>query len=230
VVAALAVALCAPASASGEFAASAMTGNPQGIKLAREVMHAFAHISAYRQSEQHFFQIRFSKNEFYYLYGQAHHAGYAWASERATLAIHRNHVVWWQDALTPSGRHARGVDIVLDRRGSFWAYGAPTHHSCFRGFASGSTLPYRYGGLGYSIGGRMGAPVKGATTDELPYVYRWKVHRTAHETDTIKRASKLVVAGQVSVLRRGGSRAAAFGFTNTYPRRAPRPPTVNLCS
>jgi isocitrate dehydrogenase len=42
-------------------------------------------------------------------------------------------------------------------------------------------------------------------------------------------ATKLVVAGEVKVARHSGSTVLAFGFANSYPRRAPRAPGVNLC-
>jgi hypothetical protein len=75
----------------------------------------------------------------------------------------------------------------------------------------------------------MGAPVKGTTTDQLPYVYRWQAHHTAHEIDTIEKATKLVVSGRVNVTRAGGTSVLAFSFKNTYPQHAPRAPAVNLC-
>jgi hypothetical protein len=223
--------VCAPASASGALTNSPITGNPKGVTLAHEAMRAFAHIPAYDQTEQHFFQIKSDAKtrNFQYMFGVPHHRGYTWASEKATVAVHKNRVVWWLDTLIPTSGHSRWIEIVLNHSGSYWAFGSPRRHSCFRTFATGSTLPYRYGGLGYSIGGRMGAPVKGPTTEQLPYVYRWQAHHTAHETDTIERATKLVVSAGVKITRAGGTSVLAFSFKNTYPQRAPRAPTVNLC-
>lgn len=223
--------LFTPASASAVLAPSPLSGNPQGVKLAREAMMAFRHIPAFAQAEQHFFQIKADRKAgtFSYLFGDRHHAGYAWATEKETVAVHHNRVIWWLDALTPSSGHSSPVELVVNRHGRYWAFGKPGHHTCFTSLTGANTLPYRYGGLGYSIGGRMGAPRYGSTTDTLPYVYRWKMHLTASETDTIERATKLVVAGKVKVTRHSGSTVLAFSFANSYPRRAPRAPGVNLC-
>lgn len=224
-------ALCAPATASAVFAPSPISGNPQGIKLAHQVMKAFGRIPAYRQSEQHFFQIKANRKArtFSYLFGDPHHAGYAWATEKATVALHHNRVVWWLDALTPSSGHSSPVEFVVNRHGHYWAFGTPSNHTCFTKLGSSNSVPYRYGGLGYSIGGRMEEPRQTASTDILPYVYRWKMHLTATETDTIRRSSKLVLAGKIKINRHEGSTVLAFSFANSYPRRAPRAPGVTLC-
>jgi hypothetical protein len=224
-------ALCAPAGAiAGLFAASPITGNPRGIKLAREVMMAFARIPAYRQSEQHFFQIKYEpKHRFAYRFGKAHRPGYVWATERSTVAIHDNRVKWWLDALTPASGNGSPVMIVINKSGRYTTLGTPSHHKCFTKLPRTSALPYHYGGLGYSIGGRMRKPRRRSATVSLPYVYRWELHLRAKETDTIKRATKLVLSGKVNITRHDGSRVLAFDFANSYPRRAPRPPGVNLC-
>jgi hypothetical protein len=223
-------ALCAPAGALGAFTITSITGNPQGIKLAHQVMRAFRRIPAYRQSEEHFFQIEYdSKNTFTYRYGKAHRSGFVWASEKSTLRIHRNRVVWWLDALTPVTGHGSPVMIVVNKSGRYTAFGTPSHHQCFTKLPSTSMLPYSYGGLGYSIGGRMEEPSRGTTTVRLPYVYRWETHLTADETDTIRRSTKLVLSGNVDITRHDGSRVLAFDFTNTYPGRTPGAPGVTLC-
>jgi hypothetical protein len=224
-------ALCAPATALGAFAASSMTGNPQGIKLAHEVMRAFRHIPGYRQSEQHFFQLKYDtkSHTFTYWYGKAPRSGFVWATENSTLRIHDNRVVWWLDALTPVSGHHSPVMIIVNKSGRFTAFGTPSRHSCFTRVPSTSTLPYRYGGLGYSIGGRMGAPQRAADTVLLPYVYRWEVHLTSNETDTISHATKLVLSGKVDITHHDGSPVLSFDFTNSYPRNTPRPPGVKLC-
>ena len=223
--------LCAPASALGAFAAASMTGNRQGIKLAREVMRAFARIPAYRQTEQHFFQIKYEPkmHRFLYRFGEARQPGFTWANERSTVRIRRNHVLWWLDALTPVSGHRSPVIILIDKRGRYTAFGTPSDHSCFTRLPRSSMLPYRSGGLGYSIGGRMGKPQRGPTTEVLPYVYRWQQRLTANETDTIRRASKLVLSGDVNITRQNGSSALLFNFTNYYPQRTPRAPRVTLC-
>jgi hypothetical protein len=229
-IAVVVAALGAPASALGAFAASSISGNPQGIKLAHEVMRAFAHIPAYRQSEQHFFQIKpgSKPHSFKYLFGKAHRSGYVWATDQATVRIHRNRLVWWLDALTPVSGNQSAM-ILVNKNGRYTATGTPAHPSCFTPLPSTSMLPYRYGGLGYSIGGRMGKPQRQPTTDLLPYVYRWERHLTANEKDTIRRATKLVLAGKVDIVQNDGSRVLAFDFTNSYPRSAPRAPRVKLC-
>jgi hypothetical protein len=119
--------------------------------------------------------------------------------------------------------------IVVDKNGRYTAFGTPARHSCFTRLPRTSTLPYRYDGLGYSIGGRMEKPQRGPTTVVLPYVYRWEQHLTATENDTISRATKLVISGQVDITRHDGSRVFAFDFANTYPRSTPPAPTVKLC-
>jgi hypothetical protein len=91
-------------------------------------------------------------------------------------------------------------------------------------------LPYLDGGRGYSIGGRMKKPRRGSRTVLLPYVYRWEQHLTAHERDTIRRTTKLVLSGKVDITHQDGSRAFGFDFANTYPHSAPWAPAVNLCS
>jgi hypothetical protein len=222
------VALAAPAMRAG----SAMSGNPRGIKLAHEVMRAFAHIRVYAQTEEHYFQIKSNRRAgtFYYRFGVPHRPGYYWAREHATVAVDRNHVVWWTDQLTPVGRHQSPMVVVIDKSGRYSAFGTLSHHSCFARIGRGNSLPYRYGGLGYSIGGRMGAPRSGPTTEVLPYLYAWQMHQTAHERDTIKRATKLVLSGTVNVTRSDGKRALAFQFANTYPRRRPPAPKVRVCT
>lgn len=225
-------ALCVPASArGGTFALSPITGNPKGVRLAHEVMRAFTHIPVFRQSEQHFFQVKYEskKHQFAYRFGKAHRPGYVWATENSTVRIHGDRVLWWQDTLTPVSGHRSPVMIVLNRNGRYTAFGTPSHHSCFTKLPRTSMLPYRYNGLGYSIGGRMGKPRRGSSTVALPYVYRWEQHLTAKETDIIRRATKLVLSGKVNITRHDGSRAFAFDFANTYPGSAPPAPAVNIC-
>lgn len=225
-------ALCAPATALGTtFAPSSTTGNPKGVKLAHEVMRAFARIPAFNQSEQHFFQIKYESNthQFAYRFGKALRPGFMWTTEQSTIRIRRDHVLWWQDTLTPVSGHRSPVMIVLNKQGRYTAFGTPAHHSCFTVLPTKSMLPYRYGGLGYSVGGRMGKPQRRSKTEVLPYVYRWEQHLTANETDTIRRATKLVLSGNVDITHHDGSPALAFNFGNSYPRRTPRPPAVNLC-
>jgi len=225
-------ALCAPATAlGGTFAPSPTTGNPKGVKLAHEVMRAFGRIPAFDQSEQHFFQIKYESktHRFAYRFGKTHRAGFMWTTEKATIRIHRDHVLWWQDTLTPVSGHRSPVMIVVNKDGRYTAFGTPAHHSCFTKLPRMSTLPYRYGGLGYSIGGRMGKPQRHSKTVALPYAYRWEQHLTANETDTIWRATKLVLSARVAITHHSGSQALAFSFGNSYPRRTPRPPAVNLC-
>jgi hypothetical protein len=224
-------ALCVPASAlGGTVAISSTTGNPKGVKLAHEVMRAFARIPAFNQSEQHFFQVKYESNKrFAYRFGKTHRAGYVWATEKSTVRIHNNHVLWWRDTLTPVSGNRSPVLIVLNEGGRYTAYGTPAHHSCFTRLPSTSMLPYRYDGRGYSIGGRMKKPQRGSSTVLLPYVYRWEQHLTANERDTIRRTTKLVLSGKVNITRHDGSRAFAFDFANTYPNSAPRAPAVNLC-
>jgi X-X-X-Leu-X-X-Gly heptad repeat protein len=214
-----------------EFHAPApTTGNPQGVKLAHKVMRAFARIPAYRQSEQHFFQLKYGANhQFHYRFGEGHRPGFVWTTEKATVRIHRNHVLWWQDTLKPVSGNRSPVMFVLNKNGRYTAYGTPAHHSCFTKLPRTSMLPYRYGGLGYSIGGRMRKPQRGPTTVLLPYVYRWAQHLTANESDTISRATKLVLSGKVNITRHDGASVLAFDFANTYPSSAPRAPTVKLC-
>lgn len=225
-------ALCAPASAlGGTFAPSPTTGNPKGVKLAHEVMRAFGRIPAFNQSEQHFFQIKYESktHRFAYRFGKARQPGFVWTTEKSTIRIHHNHVLWWQDALTPVSGHRSPVMIVLNKNGRYTAFGTPGHHSCFTRLPSKSMLPYRYGGLGDSIGGRMAKPERHSKTVVLPYAYRWEQHLTANETDTIRRATKLVRSSTVDITHHNGSRALAFNFGNSYPRRTPRAPAVNLC-
>lgn len=221
---------CVLVSAGAAVAAVAMTGNPQGIKLAKRVMRAFAHIPAYGQTEQHYFQIRSSskRGTFSYLFGKAHRRGYVWASESATVALHNNRVLWWRDELRPMSGQDSPVEIVLNRRGRFSAFGGPRHHSCFTSLRRGSTLPYRIGGLGYSIGGRVSRPKYRGPVILLTYVYRWETHETAIETDTIDRSTKLVLSGKVTIYLHT-SRQFAFEFNNTYPKTAPKAPRVKLC-
>ena len=224
--------LSAPATALGRtFISSPTTGNPRGVRLAHEVMRAFRRISAYGQSEQHYFQIKYESksHQFAYWFGKAHRPGFVWATEKSTVRIDHNHLLWWRDTLTPVSGHRSPVMIVLNRDGRYTAFGTPAHHSCFTKLPAMSTLPYRYDGLGYSIGGRMEEPQRGPTTVVLPYVYRWERHLTATENDTISRATKLVLSGKVDVTRHDGSRLFAFNFTNTYPRITPRAPAVKLC-
>ncbi len=218
-------------AAPARMAGTAMSGNPKGIKLAHEVMKAFAHIPVFGQTEQHFFQIKSNAKAgtLYYRFGLPHRPGFDWAREQATVAVSHNHVMWWMDQLEPIGGHQSPVVLVVDKSGRYSAFGTPSHHSCFARIGSGSSLPYRYGGLGYSIGGRMGAPRSGAKTEVLPYLYAWRMHQTAHESDTIERASKLVISGTVDVTRSDGKRALAFQFANTYPRRRPAAPKVKVC-
>jgi hypothetical protein len=224
-------ALCAPAGAlGGTLTISPTTGNPKGVKLAHEVMSAFARIPAYNQSEQHFFQVRYeSKRRFEYRFGQSHRRGYVWETEKSTVRIRNNHVLWWRDTLRPVSGHRSPVMIVLTKRGRYTAYGTPAHHSCFTKLSSTSTLPYHYDGRGYSIGGRMKKPQRRSRTVVLPYVYRWEQHLTANERDTIKRSTKLVLSGTVNITHDDGSPAFGFDFANSYPNSAPRAPAVNLC-
>ncbi len=233
VVCAVAVAaLCVPATAlGGTFAPSPTTGNPKGVKLAHEVMRAFGRIPAFNQSEQHFFQIKYESktHRFAYRFGKTHRPGFVWTTEKSVIRIRHDHVLWWQDMLTPVSGHRSPVMIVLNKNGRYTAFGTPAHHSCFTKLPSRSMLPYRYGGLGYLIGGRMAKPRRHSKTVVLPYVYRWEQHLTANETDTIRRATRLVLSGNIAISRQNGSHALAFSFGNSYPRRTPRPPAVNLC-
>ncbi len=146
------------------------------------------------------------------------------------MAVRHNHVLWWMDQLKPVGGHQSPVVLVVDKSGRYSAFGTASHHTCFARIGRGNSLPYRRGGLGYSIGGRMGAPRSGTTTEVLPYLYAWQMHQSAHENDTIRRASKLVVSGTVDVTRSNGKRASAFQFADTYPRHRPPPPKVKVCT
>ncbi len=71
------VAVAAPSMTAG----TAMSGNPKGIKLARAVMKAFAHIPAFAQTEQHYFQIKSNARAgtLYYRFGVPHRTGFYWA-------------------------------------------------------------------------------------------------------------------------------------------------------
>lgn len=220
-----------PTALARTFVPSPTTGNPKGVRLAHEVMSAFRRISAYRQSERHFFQIKYESKtrQFAYRFGKAHRPGFVWATENSTVRIQHGRLLWWRDTLTPVSGHRSPVMIVLDKNGRYTAFGTPAHHSCFTKLPRTSTLPYRYDRLGYSIGGRIEKPQRGPTTVVLPYVYRWEQHLTATENDTIRRATKLVISGNVDVTRHDGSRVFAFEFANTYPRTTPAAPTVKLC-
>ena len=223
--------LCTLAFAGAALAAVAMTGNPQGIKLAKKVMRSLAQIPAYKQTERGFFQIRTDakSGEISYLFGQAHRAGYAMASEQETIALHHNHVRWWQDALKPASGNDSPVVLVLDRRGRYAAFGTLQHHGCFKRLAKGSTFPYRVGHLGYSIGGRIGAPKYRRSSAILPYVYQWKTHQKTTETDVIERQVDLVNSAKVVIAAGKGYKGFSFEFGNSYPSGAPTAPKVNLC-
>jgi hypothetical protein len=51
----------------------------------------------------------------------------------------------------------------------------------------------------------------------------------ARETDTIRRATNLMLSDEVDITGHGNATVLAAGFANAFPKRAPRPHAVTLC-
>ncbi|MGH2856441.1 MAG: hypothetical protein ACRDMJ_03040 [Solirubrobacteraceae bacterium] len=236
VVAAVGVTALGMAAAAG----AAIGGNPNGVKLARQVNAAYAKVSAVTVSESGFVTMRASQgrvSSFNWAWGTGgvpH--GWVSAREREVAALAHGRLVWWRDDLTPppcgSGICSQvPVEVVVDRAGAFFAFGSAAHHGCY-GHLHGST-PVTFGSswtLGEPWGaeqGTLAAPVTGGRSPALTSTYPWGRQR-ATETDVMTAATDLVRSATLRIVGAGRpalNARARYG----YPAKAPAAPLVKLC-
>jgi hypothetical protein len=221
------------------LASSSLTGNPQGITLAHTVLRAYSNVPVYTYTETGFVAMnstlgRFSFFKWGWGSGVVPH-GWVKASERGVVALRRGRVVWWRDDLTPTLPPCKTtlcspilpVEIVIDDAGAFYAFGSAASHTCYA-HLSGAT-PFTLGGAGYTVTGRVSAPVHRAGVVLLTYIYPWGSAQTATETDRVSARTSLVTSARVSVARGAGHQAFTFSSNYSYPARAPGAPHLNLC-
>jgi hypothetical protein len=236
------VALVALPSA-GARAAVSVSGDPQGIALANAVGVAFAHIPAesYVQSGfAYMFSARSHEPAFRWAWGSGPVAGMVPAREQATVGLHGGRVVWWRDDLTPlpcaepllcgsvvTGTQAR-TELVVERSGTFYAYGDSFRHTCF-GRLGGST-PLRIGDPIWSVTGEFQPPAPHGKLQLLKSIYPWFLTGgSASEAASLSLKSHLPVRAQTAISQSAAG-APGFSFTSgfSYPKHA-HAPRVELC-
>lgn len=218
------LAFAGSAAASGVAGSPAgVQGNPQGVRLAERAAQAFSDLPAFTYSQRGFFQMDVSGGSISYYYGYgALHAGFVWAAEQGTVALHDGAVVWWRDDLTPVSGRGSSVELVANSEGVFSALGSAGHHTCFT--RVDGSVPYSSGDEAYSPVGRYlngGSPLRS--------VYRWwSTGQTASETDAIT-SSGLLTSGRISVAPGAGFAGFTIDFSNSFAGGTPPAPGVNLC-
>ncbi|MGH2871200.1 MAG: hypothetical protein ACRDL5_01925 [Solirubrobacteraceae bacterium] len=217
-------------------AATQVRGNPQGIALAGKQVTAYAKIDSETVTETGYVAMtdgegRSSFFQWQWGSGSLPH-GWVPATEHAVVALRHNRIVWWRDDLTPPACHGKScsevpVDVVIDRKGAFFAFGSARHHSCY-GRLRGST-PVKIGTPWAAAHGDYQAPVTQGSDELLTYSYPWGPHQTATETDTISQMTLLDARGVIHVAG-GGVAPLTVRFTNGHPAKAPKAPVVKLCT
>jgi len=238
----LATALLALPSAAQSAGATA-GGDPQGIALARAVGVAFARIPAesYVQSGfAYMLSARSHEPAFRWAWGSGPVAGMVPALEQATVGLHKGRVTWWRDDLTPlpcaepslcgavvTGTQAR-TELVVERSGTFYAYGDSYRHTCF-GRLGGST-PLKVGDQIWSVIGEFQAPSPHGGLQLLKSTYPWGLTGgSASEAASLSLRTHLPVREQTTISSSAAG-ASGFAFTSSfgYPKRAPAP-QIELC-
>src|SRR5450755_1208034 len=87
------------------LATSSLSGDPQGIRLTRAVVHAYSKIPVYIYTQSGFVAMTSGLGRRpYFEWSRGSGVvptGWARASERGVVALRRGDVVWWRDDLTP---------------------------------------------------------------------------------------------------------------------------------
>ncbi|HLH64967.1 MAG TPA: hypothetical protein VKV27_04650 [Solirubrobacteraceae bacterium] len=223
------------AAAGAAAAAVQVSGNAQGVALARREAAAYRAVRAETVHETGYVVMNAllgAVSVFDWRWGTGVvPPGWVRGTEDGVVALRDGRVLWWRDELTPpvcrSGLcDQQPVEVVVDRAGAFYAYGDPARHTCF-GRLTGET-PVSYRSLWNVPHGRYTAPDYRGDTVRLSFSYPWGSRQTAHETDTLSRATLLDRGGVIRVSG-GGQRPFTIRFTNTQLARAPAAPRVNLC-
>lgn len=217
--------------AATAFAAAKATGNRRAIAIARAEVRAYNRVPAIQYRETGYIEMITEDKRvlFDFAWGQTKlHPGWSWATEHGTVALRRDHVVWWRDDLTPprctgSGVcHRSPVEIVSDHRGAFWTFGDASRHSCFARMRG--PQPFRVGSQLDRVGdAHFSAPRFGSGTVTLTYSGPWgKI--TARETDTLSRRTDLVEATRLVLAGGHAIRLSQVNLSTT-----PKSPAVNVC-
>jgi hypothetical protein len=223
------------AAAGPALAATVLSGNPRGVKLAHSVVRAMsqARVQVYSQTgfaAMHSFEGKVSSFSWEWGSGNTP-AGSVRAREHAVVWLRHGRVRVWMDQLTPVCGpglcNQVPAVLVLTHSGRYFAFGTPSSHTCF-GQVTGR-FPVAYGGVSWGVLGKVQAPVKAGATTKLSYVYPWAVHQVASETDVIANSSSRVRSGRVSVSAAGSAHAFVFSFHYSYPAHSPKQPHVVLC-
>lgn len=226
-IAALAVAATAVAADVG--------GDPQGIALAQQQAAAYEKVPAETVVERGYVAMNDAQGRtsfFEWQWGSGTiPRGWVHATEHQVVALRNGRIIWWRDDLTPPACHralcsVQPVDVVIDRRGAFFAFGDANRHTCY-GVLHGST-PVKVGAPWFTVRGTFSAPVTQGSNVALTYTYGWGSRQTATETDTVSQATLLDLGGMIHVTG-GGMRAFTVRFSNAHPATAPAAPRVNRC-
>jgi len=231
---ALALAVGASLAVAGSaLAASGPTGSKQAIAIARAQSRAYDKVPVEVYSQTGFIDMTDQEGKssyFSFNWGQPKlPAGWVWASEHATVVLAKGRVVWWRDDLTPPACTGAGichqvpVEILSEHSGAYYAFGSAASHTCF-GTLRG-TQPVRIGARWDQVGGHFSAPVFAAGVVKLTYTFPWSKGKSARETDTISSSTHLLRSTRIVIP--GGH---TIKSSELHPRKAPRAPTVNLCS
>ena len=216
-------------------AAASVGGNAQGIALARRQLGAYRKLPAETVTERGYVAINDAEGKtsfFQWQWGSgALPHGWVPATEHAVVALRAGRIVWWRDDLTPPACHVglcgeQPVDVVIDHKGAFFAFGTAARHTCY-GKLRGST-PASVGATWVAVRGIFSAPVTHGSKVALTYTYPWGKVQTATETDTISQQTLLDQSGVIQVSG-GGLPAFTVHFTNGHPAKAPAAPKVTLC-
>lgn len=219
-------------AAATAFAAAGATGNRRAIAIARAEVRAYDRVPAVRYRQTGYIEMidtGGTRVSFEFEWGQTKlRPGWAWATEHGTIAVRRDHVVWWRDDLTPSRCiqagvcHRLPVEIISDRAGAFWTFGDASRHSCFARLDG--SRPFTVGRQLDQVGdAHFSAPRFGSRTVTLSYSFPFG-KLTARETDTLSRQTDLMEASRTVLT--GGH---VIRLSQVNLRSAPRAPKVNMC-
>jgi hypothetical protein len=232
--------LGAGALGGGAVAArAAVSGDRNGVSIARTVQRAFAKLSSYTVTEHRFVYMKAQSGHhgfFDWNWGiGAGPAGWVGATEHELVVTHHGTVVWVRDDLTPDTRACSGqrcvrypdVEVIVDSHGQYFRFGSAATSGCV--YRLTGTVPLHPGDPAYRISGYMLDPGYQRTQVLLNYDYQWDANRRAGETDVVSDATALVTSGQVDLSAWRAEPSFIFSFALGYPATHPREPRVALC-
>lgn len=221
---------------------TAPSGSPAGIALAQSVKQAYGKISIQSYVQHGFVWMAASEgrsSSFSWAFGEGPARGLYRATERGELALVHGKVVWWRDDLNPGACTLAGVcdrlpvEVLLDSRGLFYAFGNVSRHSCYAPLRG--TAPVSIGKPVWSVYGDFQAPARSGADEKLTSTYPWFIRGApplmATEVDTVAATGARLLSARVTVSAKPGHQAAPFTYSASYsyPATTAPQPAATLC-